>query len=273
METQSEAREALKVISLMYHDVVERGAHEQSGFGGADAALYKMEQSQFKKHLQAIAGAVRESPANVFDLQAVAHARRPWLLTFDDGGVSAYTCIAGMLEEFGWRGHFFVTANYVGSPSFLSGGQIKELHRRGHVIGSHSASHPERMSRCSPEEMLREWAGSVARLSDIVGERVRVASVPGGYYSARVAKAAAQAGIEILFTSEPTTTGRSVDGCTVLGRYTIQRRVTPETVAAIAAGRVAPRLKQLLLWNAKKVTKALGGRYYLKARKSLLDQS
>ena len=67
----------MKVISLMYHDVVERGAHEQSGFGGADAALYKMEQSQFKKHLQAIAGAVRESPANVFDLQAVAHARRP----------------------------------------------------------------------------------------------------------------------------------------------------------------------------------------------------
>src|SRR5437588_17485 len=199
-------------------------------------------------------------------------ASPPWLLTFDDGGVSAYTCIAGMLEEFGWRGHFFVTANYVGSPSFLSGAQIKELHRRGHVIGSHSASHPERMSHCSPEEMLREWAESVARLSDIVGERVRVASVPGGFYSARVAKAAARAGIEMLFTSEPTSAGRSVDGCLVLGRYTIRRSTTAEAVAAIAAGRVAPRLKQLLLWNAKKVTKALGGRYYLKARKSLLGQ-
>jgi peptidoglycan/xylan/chitin deacetylase (PgdA/CDA1 family) len=272
METQSEAREALKVISLMYHDVVEGGAHEQSGFGGADAALYKLEQGQFKQHLQAIAGAVRESPVKVFELQADARARRPWLLTFDDGGVSAYTCIAGMLEEFGWRGHFFVTANYVGSPSFLSDAQIKELHRRGHVIGSHSASHPERMSHCGPEEMLREWAESVARLSDIVGERVRVASVPGGFYSSSVAKAAARAGVEMLFTSEPTSAGRSVDGCAVLGRYTIQRRTTPETVAAIAAGRVAPRLKQMLLWNAKKVTKTLGGRYYLKARKSLLDQ-
>ena len=267
----------MKAISLMYHDVIEGGAPEESGFSGADADLYKMEPGQFNGHLRAIAEVVPESPISIFDLRreeaATDGARHPWLLTFDDGGVSAYTRIAVALEQHGWRGHFFVTTDYIGAPSFLNREQIKELHRRGHIIGSHSASHPERMSRCSEGVMLREWAGSLRVLSDIVGERVRVASVPGGYYSTRVARAAAQAGITRLFTSEPTIHARSVDGCLVLGRYTIQRRTTPELVAAIAAGRTLPRLKQLLVWNAKKLTKALGGKYYLKARKLLLDQS
>src|SRR2546423_2382858 len=269
----------MKAIALMYHDVIGDGAPAESGFSGAHADLYKMEPGQFTAHLQAIAEAVPESPSRIFDLHreeataTAAGARPPWLLTFDDGGVSAYTHIAGRLEQLGWRGHFFMTTDYIGAPSFLNREQITELHRRGHIIGSHSASHPERMSRCSEEEMLREWAGSLHVLSDILGEPVRVASVPGGYYSTRVARAAAQAGIKILFTSEPTIQGRSVDGCLVLGRYTIQRRTTPEQGAAIPSGRALPRLKQLLVWNAKKPTKALGGKYYLKARKVLLDQS
>jgi hypothetical protein len=101
---------------------------------------------------------------------------------------------------------------------------------------------------------------------------VTVASVPGGHYSRRVARAAALAGIEVLFTSEPTASCYFVGRCLVLGRYTINQATSPSQAAAIASGRVAPRLRQLLFWNAKKMTKAVGGEYYLKVRKSLLWQ-
>ena len=147
---------------------------------------------------------------------------------------------------------------------------IRELHRRGHIIGSHSLSHPVQMSRCTREEMLEEWSESVKVLSEILGDRVRVASVPGGHYSKQVAQTAAQSGIEILFTSEPTVSASVVDGCIVLGRYVIQRWTSPETAAAIAAGKLAPRFRHTIFWNAKKGLKAVAGNYYAKARKSPL---
>jgi hypothetical protein len=272
LETQSETNEEMRAISIMYHDVVERGEYEASGFPGADAALYKLEREHFEHHLEAIAEAVPDGVATVFDLLGGAQTRTPLLITFDDGGRSAATSIAGMLEARGWRGHFFITADYINAPTFVTREQILDLHRRGHVIGTHSCSHPTRMSHCSPAEMLREWSRSVEILSEILGEKVKVASVPGGHYSRRVAETAAAAGIAALFTSEPVTKIRHVDGCMLLGRFTIQRWMSAETAAALASGQLTPRLRQAALWNTKKMVKTIGGAYYLKVRKSLLGE-
>ncbi|HVG38265.1 MAG TPA: polysaccharide deacetylase family protein [Pyrinomonadaceae bacterium] len=266
---------SIRAISIMYHDVVAAaGDHEASGFPGTDAALYKLDRQQFAAHLRAIAGRVQADPITASPRLAENNGvRMPLLITFDDGGLSAYTHIADMLEEHNWRGHFFVTTDYIGAPSFLNREQIRELDARGHIIGSHSCSHPMRMSRCPWPQMLREWKESVAVLSEITGKPVKIASVPGGHYSRKVAATASLAGIETLFTSEPATKGRVVDDCLVLGRYAIQRWTSPEMTAAIANGEIAPRLRQTLLWNAKKVTKTFGGEYYLKIRKSLLERA
>ena len=258
----------MRTISLMYHDVVSRDQRDSSGFPGADAALYKLTPGQFRNHIRSIGNAIQVKPQIAPDLKALPPNGTHLFITFDDGGRSAFTTVAGVLEEAGWRGHFFVTAGCVGQRSFMSREQIRELHRRGHVIGSHSLTHPVRMSRLSWNEMLEEWSASVSILSDIVGDRVRVASVPGGFYSKQVARAAAQCGIEVLFTSEPITSVKSVDGCAVLGRYVIKRWTKPGTAAAIAAGRIPPRLAQTISWNAKKTIKALRGDYSSNASKS-----
>jgi peptidoglycan/xylan/chitin deacetylase (PgdA/CDA1 family) len=263
----------MKAVSIMYHDVVASGQEDASGFPGPDAALYKLEREQFAKHLHAIAAAVPARPASVLSLSSLTKEKAPLLITFDDGGRSAYTSVAGMLEEKGWRGHFLVTTDYLDTPTFLSRDETRELHRRGHIIGSHSASHPTRMSYCSWDQLVREWKTSTETLAEILGEPVTVASVPGGHYSKRVAEAAALAGIRALFTSEPVMTCDVVNGCLVLGRYTVQRWLSPESAAQLACGHLTPRLRQLLFWNAKKLTKTLGGEYYLKLRRSLLGQS
>jgi len=243
----------------MYHDIVERGDFSASGFPGAVPAVYKVDRKEFARHLEAI-----------------RDERRPdgeLLLTFDDGGLSAYALIAGMLEQHGWRGYFFVTTDWIGRPGFLSAGQIRELDRRRHVIGSHSCSHPERMSRVPWKRLLEEWKASTDRLSEIVEHPVKVASVPGGYYSRRVAEAAAAAGIETLFTSEPTAHVRTVNGCRVLGRYTVQRGMGPEWPAGFAAGKLGPRLRQAMLWKAKALAKAVGGPLYPLLRAAILRKT
>jgi peptidoglycan/xylan/chitin deacetylase (PgdA/CDA1 family) len=245
-------------LSLLYHDVVPAGMFRSSGFSSPDADIYKLDESEFRRHLEAI------------DSRGVPASDR--LFTFDDGGSSALEPTATLLEEFGRIGYFFITTDFIGTPGFLTRGEIRALRNRGHVIGSHSCSHPARMAHCSREQLLHEWGESRELLSEILGEAVDSGSVPGGYYARRVAEAAAQCGIRLLFTSEPTKGIHKVNGTEVVGRYSIQQGVSAETAACIAHGDVVPRLKQAAYWNAKKAAKMIGGRHWLRLRKYIIAQ-
>jgi peptidoglycan/xylan/chitin deacetylase (PgdA/CDA1 family) len=250
-------------MALMYHDVVTEGAEDTSGFPGRDAALYKVTAEQFASHLDAIKqSASKSDPPDLPDLPDLT-------ITFDDGGASAMRA-ADLLEARGFIGCFFVTANCIGTRGFVSDGDIRDLARRGHVVGSHSCSHPLRMGHCSWPQLLDEWTRSRAILCNILGSDVRVASVPGGDFAPQVAEAAAHAGITALFTSEPTRASRKLFGLTLHGRFTIQKWTTAATAAALAAGDWLPCARQAVVWNAKKVTKRLGGEQYLRLRKLLL---
>jgi peptidoglycan/xylan/chitin deacetylase (PgdA/CDA1 family) len=258
----------MRAFSLMYHDVVEPGDYDASGFPGEGAHIYKLDRPEFARHLEAIKNAIGSKP-----VQAVARqwgSSTPVYLTFDDGGASAHDPIAGMLEERNWRGHFFITTSRIGQRGFVDAAAVRDLDRRGHVIGSHSSTHPPRMSHIGRSQMLREWKDSTAALADLLAHPVTIASVPGGFYSRAVAETAAEAGIEVLFTSEPTAAVGIVENCLVLGRYVVQRGMLPACSAGFAAGALMPRFKQALLWKSKKAAKALGGTMYLRLREALL---
>ena len=197
----------------------------------------------------------------------------PLLITFDDGGVSAYTQVAEILEQFDIFGHFFVTSDYIGKTGFLSDGQIRELHERGHLIGSHSKTHPDIITDLTNEEVLIEWQESTDRLSEILGKPVETASIPGGEYGLRVARAASAAGIRFLFTSEPVKTTWKVDDCVAIGRYTVLRRTPDETVYELASDvSTRSQRRQLQSWYAKKLVKKLCGPFYLVIRDKLLSR-
>ncbi len=260
-----------QALSLMYHDVVDGREHHGSGFPSSDAAIYKLEPLLFAAHMRAIAQAVSEKPSSVFGLDQ-AERRNSVFLTFDDGGVSAYSRVVDLLDSLGWVGHFFVTTGYIGHKSFMSRQQIRELVCRGHVVGSHSHTHPLMMANCSPEELRTEWQSSVDILSEIIGAPVKVASVPGGYYSKQVAETASLAGIEVLFNSEPTTAIHRVGRCLVLGRYGIQQSTSAGAAASLAAGYGVSRIGQGVLWNLKKSLKCIGGGHYLTVRRMVIEK-
>jgi peptidoglycan/xylan/chitin deacetylase (PgdA/CDA1 family) len=246
----------------MYHDVIPQGLDDSSGFPGGGSARYKLTLDEFGAHLRAIRGRIGRRPSAVDTLASCdAAPGLPVLLTFDDGGVSA-EAIADCLDVFGWCGHFLVTTGYIDRPGFLSRGQIRTLRSRGHIVGSHSCTHPLRMASCSMARLRDEWTRSVATLSEVLGERVDVASVPGGDHSASVADAAAEAGIRVLFTSRPTTSVRLRGHLQVIGRFAVRRSTCPRVAAAVASGALTPRLRQLLWWDVKAIGKAFAGTAY-----------
>lgn len=275
----------MKVVSLLYHDAVVDGDFKGTGFEGADADLYKLDLDEMRQHFQAISEVRSDAPSLITSLLDGGDEKAgeagdeagdgeegalPWALTFDDGGVTA-TNIADLLDEFGWKGHFLVTAGRVGTPEFLNEEQIRDLHERGHIVGTHSFSHPDRMSQFVRVEMIEEWRKSMELLSKITGEPVVVASIPRGDYSAEVAGTAGQCGIRAIFTSEPVKEGWPVGACLALGRYTLQRGGEPADSAGMVSSTTSKaQLRQYFWWNAKKAAKTLGGNTYLALRERIL---
>ena len=255
----------MRAISLLFHDVYLADPRE-SGFASNAADRYKLSSRDLDAQLGGIRRTRPDAPATIpaplmIPGGADQPAPLPYLITVDDGGASYYAVLADRLESRGWRGHCFVATDFIGTPGFLTAGQIRDLDARGHVIGSHSASHPPRFSACHPTAMRREWLRSRLALEDLLGHPVTAGSVPGGYYSRRVAEAAGDAGLRVLFTSEPTTTIQLEHGVHVVGRFTL-RRGHPPDMAARLLGSPRTRSIEWMRWNAKAMVKPMLGPVY-----------
>lgn len=243
-------------VALIYHDVVPEARRDDVGMPGPVAGRYKLEPAAFSTHLDAIEATGRE-----VGLLAAHGDQPPAALTFDDGGSSSLE-IATLLEERGWRGHFFVTSGFVGTHGFLDEAGVRELVGRGHVVGSHSATHPQYMGRLSRDALDREWRESRAQLEAILGEPPRLAAIPGGFFSRAVAESAAEAGYSLLLTSTPSTRRRSVGGIACQGRFTVWSTTGPETVAAYVRGSRWAQSRLSVEWKLKQGAKrAIPGVY------------
>ena len=152
---------------VMLHDVLPEGRPlGDSGFTGPGPDRYKIRLPLF----EAMARRARAAGT---------------VLTFDDGGRSALDVVAPVLAEHGLRGEFFVATARLGTPGFLDRRGVGELAAAGHVVGSHSHTHPEVMPALSDEQILAEWRTSIAVLEDVTGRPVEYASVPNGFTEPR----------------------------------------------------------------------------------------
>jgi len=218
------------VASLGYHDVTDTPS--ESGFQRAGAVAYKLGVAQFREQLDCITGAAARAPSLVTRLDLTRPGRH-LLLTFDDGGKSALK-ISDELCRRGWRGHFFISTGLIGRRTFLTPEEIRLLRNAGHVVGTHSHSHPDIYRDLGWEQMLVEWRRSSDILAQLLGEPCEAGAVPGGEISPRVLQSAGAAGLRHLFTSDPTLRPRAVGGCWILGRFCVKHSTSPGDVARLA---------------------------------------
>jgi peptidoglycan/xylan/chitin deacetylase (PgdA/CDA1 family) len=220
----------LKIATLGYHDVTDDST--SSGFQRPMALAYKHTCPAFDAHLDAIA-AGPVSPTLVTDVDFTQPHGRHLLLTFDDGGQSALY-VSDILCRRGWRAHFMITTSLIGSRTFVDKSAILQLRKCGHIVGSHSHTHPDIFRELSPDEMRREWAISCDILSQLLGEPCVSASVPGGDISASALESASSSHIRYLFTSEPRLTPQALNGCHILGRVSVKGHTSVSRVRQYA---------------------------------------
>ncbi len=202
------------IAAFGYHEITDEPS--TSGFQRPGARPYTLTPRAFAAHLDEMA-ASEARPMRVTDIDFTRPARC-LVLTFDDGGKSALHA-GDALARRGWTGHFFIVSSLIGRRAFVAASDIRYLASCGHVVGTHSHTHPDIFPDLTPERMVEEWRTSGDAIGQILGAPCVTASVPGGDISRQVLESAARAGVQYLFTSEPWLSPRAVDGCCVLGRF------------------------------------------------------
>jgi peptidoglycan/xylan/chitin deacetylase (PgdA/CDA1 family) len=168
--------------------------------------------------------------------------------TFDDANDSDHTIALPALVARNLKAQFFVVADRVDRPGYLSITQIKDLLAAGMGMGSHGWAH-RRWAGLSPKDLHQELVEAKDRLEQLTQTKITAASCPFGSYNRKVIRALQEAGFQRAYTSDG---GPVKAGAFLLARNTVQRgcelaslrQIT--TVKAGAVRRVCRSLKLLV---------------------------
>lgn len=151
-------------------------------------------------------------------------------ISFDDGNASDVELALPALLERGVSGCFFVVAERIGAPGYLSAEDLCELRRAGMRIGLHGMRHrPWR--GLSTEELDEEITGARALLEATIEARVSVAACPFGAYDRRALGRLRESGFKRVFTSDG---GRVSAGAWLQARNTLRAGAGAAAVEELA---------------------------------------
>jgi peptidoglycan/xylan/chitin deacetylase (PgdA/CDA1 family) len=170
-------------------------------------------------------------------------------ITFDDGYEDNYVHALPLLRQFGFTATVFVVTDAIGGVNdfdmslgaaparMLRPEQIRELHRHGFQIGSHSCSHPPSLIDLGDAQLRDELVRSRAVLGDLIQAPVNTFSYPHSRVDQRTEIAVQDAGYDLALAGE----GSS------FARYRMHRIFAPPGEGAALAGRLRlRRLKRLI---------------------------
>ncbi len=182
---------------LMYHHV----SAESPGPLTVTPENFQLQMNYLKQHHYRVIGA---------DELVVSKKNHPTpkknvMITLDDGYEDNYTNALPILERCGVKATFFVVADWVGKPGYMSWDQIRDLQRRGHSIGSHTVTHPM-LTEIGIAQAKQEIFSSKQLIESALGTPVQTFCYPTGRFNAPLEEMVKQAGYEAAFVTAP---GRS----------------------------------------------------------------
>ena len=173
----------LMVPILMYHYI---------SAPPADADVYRIDLSVTPDNFRAQLAWLRDNGYTAIDYYDLTMAivgyselpEKPVLLTFDDGYLDNYTNAFPLLQEYGFKGTFFVITEFIdsGREGYMTWPMIEEMARAGHRIESHSRTHPD-LTEKDRDGLIWELLGSQQTLAAHIGYTPRYLCYPGGDYN------------------------------------------------------------------------------------------
>jgi peptidoglycan/xylan/chitin deacetylase (PgdA/CDA1 family) len=172
-------------------------------------------------------------------------------ISFDDGNSSDLAVALPALLERGLSADFFMVAGRLSSRGSVDTDGVRELHRRGMVVGTHGMAHRS-WRGMDPSTRDQELVVARERLADVTGARVDTAACPLGRYDRRVLAHLRRLGYRKVFTSDRR---RARPQAWLQPRYSVRRHDTPALLRAEALARppVVRRARASLVGVAKRL--------------------
>jgi peptidoglycan/xylan/chitin deacetylase (PgdA/CDA1 family) len=149
-------------LNLLFHEICNIGDTSKTGFNYKENIKYSCSINNFTQ-------IVKFTYDNNLNIN----------FSFDDGGISNLIS-SKILEEYNFKGIFFIPTFYIGKPGFLNKENIIDLYKRGHLIGSHSHTHPIPLSFLNYKSQFIEWETSKSILEEIIQDKITLAALPAG---------------------------------------------------------------------------------------------
>lgn len=246
-----------KIPILLYHALFE---------GKANAEKYAIATEAFEQHINYLLEERFESISfNAFLDGFQPHPRKKYIIiTFDDGNYSDYSIAFHLLKKYGFVATFFVTVGRIGTLDYLDWDHLKEMIDGDMSIQSHSLNHLF-LSDLSKDNLRKELTESKRTLEEKLSLPVHFVSLPGGFYSKQVLKAAQGAGYKGVATSVPglNNLGSLEEKFRLYKRFAITRRTRMDSFQEIVHAHLLSNAKSHVVYQLKSMAqKVLGSRGY-----------
>lgn len=247
----------VKIPILLYHAVFE---------GKTNTEKYAIASDTFEQHVRYLSELGFEGISfGAFLNGFQPHPGKKYIMiTFDDGNYSDYSIAFPTLRKHGFAGTFFVTVGRIGTCDYLDWGHLRGMIDDDMSVQSHSLNHLF-LSDLGKDDLRKELAGSKKILEDKLSHPVDFVSLPGGFYSQRVLKAAQGAGYKGVATSDPglNRLGGTGEKFKLYRRFTITRKTRMDSFQEIVHGSLLSNAKSHAIYQAKSIAqKVLGSRRY-----------
>ena len=142
------------------------------------------------------AGAASEAVAakRLVPVYSVATEENKVALTFDASwGAEKTTAIMDILEEYGFKGTFFLTGIWIDEYPEL----VKEINERGHLIGNHSDNH-KHLSELDAAGIDNEIDVTASKIEALTGYKPTYFRAPFGEYDNKLINALDARGVQCI---------------------------------------------------------------------------
>ncbi len=238
---------------LLYHALFE---------GKGNAENYALTTDAFEEHIQYLS---QNGFSGVsFDELLEGHLnadKNIVVISFDDGNYSDYEAALPILKRYGMRATFFITVNRVGATGYVQWDHLREMAKEGMSIQSHSLNHVF-LSDLNNSSLLHELRESRRRLQEELSLPVHFISLPGGFCSRNVLRAAREAGYQGVATSCPGL-NKTGNGVNIFKRFVITRTTPVSCFRQIVHAHTSYAAREQLVYGVKAFAKkTLGSRLY-----------
>jgi peptidoglycan/xylan/chitin deacetylase (PgdA/CDA1 family) len=263
---------------LLYH----RFVHDEgvlTRYPGTEI-IFTITAQRFEEQIAILAHQGHQSidPGEVFDFISKGKAlpEKPVMITVDDGWRSNIDIMLPILEKFRFKSTIFVTTGsnawiyrkFDGLDRGLTAVEVRDLHRCGVNIGSHTVTHPY-LIEMSDTEIRKEFLDSKQTLESWTGSPCRFLSIPGNFYNRRIASIARDCGYEAVFTANVGTVSAATDPfdinrLIIEGAFDLREFQANLQPAAIVT-------RKAVAWVKKQPPRIMGASRYMAIREVLFN--